>query len=68
MKEPDLTDAAKSIQIGFAVTGSSRIRLRIADEISEAVGWFRPGGFVDSAVRLQFGNKCSPESSPFYIL
>jgi hypothetical protein len=57
MKEPDLTEAAKSIQLDFAVTGSSRIRLRIADENSEAVGCSRPGGFVVSAVRLRFGNR-----------
>lgn len=38
MKEPDLTEAAKSIQLGVAVKGSSRIRFRIADENSEAVG------------------------------
>jgi hypothetical protein len=33
MKEPDLTEATKSLQLGFAVTGSFRIRLRIAGEI-----------------------------------
>jgi hypothetical protein len=68
MKEPDLTEAAKPIQLSFAVTGSSRIRLRIADENSEAVGWFRPGGFVHSAVRSEFGNRWGEESSPIYIL
>ena len=63
-----MTEIAKSIQLDFAVTGSPRIRLRIADESSEAVGWFRPGGFVRFAVRLQFGNRWFAESSPTYIL
>jgi hypothetical protein len=67
MKEPDLTEAAKPIQLSFAVTGSFRIRLRIADEISEAVGWIRPGGFIHFVVRLRFRNRWGRESSPVYI-
>jgi hypothetical protein len=64
MKEPDLTDAAKSIQLGSAVTSSSRIRLRIADETSEAVGWFRPGGFVDSLSGCNSGTNAVQSQAP----
>jgi len=52
MKEPDLTEATKSIQLGFAVTGSFRIRLRMRGRNSEAVGWIKPGGFIHFVVRF----------------